>query len=627
MRRFLPNLLLAWAFALVLQWSAGSVLAGAEDGWVIRSFDVRYVINADGTVEATEDIRVDFGTLERHGIFRDIPVEYAYNDESNRLIGLTGVSVNDGAGPVQFEVIDAGPNLRIKIGDPDTIVRGEQRYVINYTINDGLNPFADHDELYWNVTGNDWAVPIESASAVITVPAPGIERLTCFEGPTGSTAPCVWSSGEVSASFRSRSVLERGSGLTLVVGLRKGLVSVGPPILVPAGRVDGGGGETLARAVDLFDFNTLTIGLTIVSALAVLAALARHWWTAGRDRWLGDNYYISADAPRETIKPLLARETIVVEYQPPELPNGRRLRPAEIGILLDERADTLDVTATIVHLAVRRHLVIKENLTGGIFGLFQSRDYELLRDSGPPHEERRGFEDGLKPYESKLLDALFETGSPVQLSDLKNTFHDDLAKIKSDLYEEATTALDMFPGDPEAVRTVYRIAGAAVAVGGGLITFLLGNWFGGGLVGLPVVAGGGLLFLLAHLMPRRTASGRQLYRRCLGFRLYMTKAEKARQEFAEKANLFEEYLPYAIVYGCVEKWAKAFEGLELDARPSGWYVGQRTFAATSFADSLNDFSSSISGVMASTPGGSGGSGFGGSGSSGGGGGGGGGGSW
>ena len=87
--------------------------------------------------------------------------------------------------------------------------------------------------------------------------------------------------------------------------------------------------------------------------------------------------------------------------------------------------------------------------------------------------------------------------------------------------------------------------------------------FGGGLIGVPVVVGGVLLFALAHLMPRRTAQGRELYRRSLGFRLYMTKAEKERQQFAEKANLFEEYLPYAIVYGCVDKWAKAFEGLGL----------------------------------------------------------------
>jgi uncharacterized membrane protein len=225
------------------------------------------------------------------------------------------------------------------------------------------------------------------------------------------------------------------------------------------------------------------------------------------------------------------------------------------------------------------------------------------------------------------LAAFFESASSVQLSDLKNTFHDDLAEVKSDLYDEAVKELKVFPRNPETVRNAYRIAGVVVIALGGLLTFVLGALFGAALVGLPVIFGGLLLVALAHLMPRRTAHGRELYRRSLGFRLYMTKAEKERQQFAERANLFEEYLPYAIVYGCVDKWAKAFEGLGVEDRQSSWYVGQHGFAPSLFASSVGNFSSSVSGVMASTPGGSGGSGFGGGGGSGGGGGGGGGGSW
>ena len=576
---------------------------------------------ADGTVDTTEDLRVDFSALERHGIFRDVPVEYAYNDESNRRIGITQISVTDGSAPVPFELNDDGPNLRIKIGDPDRFVSGEQRYVISYTINDGLNPFGDHDELYWNVTGNDWAVPIESASAIVTAPGPGIERVACFEGPTGSTASCASSGDDTTASFEATSVLQPGEGLTLVAGLQKGVVAVGPPVLVDPPK------DTVEQAQDFFKVTPATIALTAVSAILVLAALGRQWWVAGRDRWFGDQYYLNRDAPPASRKPLFVRETVVVEFQPPEVTDGRRLRPAEIGLLLDERADTLDVSATIVHLAVRGYLTIKEIPKTGIFGIFKKQDYELVREPESPDGERRGFEDGVKPYESRLLEALFESGSPAQLSDLKNKFHDDLAEVKTDLYDEAVNALDLFPRNPEQVRKTYRVAGVVIAIVGGLIAFGLGRAFGGGFIGVPVVVGGVLLFVLAHLMPRRTAQGRELYRRSLGFRLYMTKAEKERQEFAEKANLFEEYLPYAIVYGCVDKWAKAFEGLGLENRQSTWYVGQHGFATSSFANSLGDFSSSVSGVMASTPGGSGGSGFGGGGGSGGGGGGGGGGSW
>src|SRR5206468_5446721 len=245
---------------------------------------------------------------------------------------------------------------------------------------------------------------------------------------------------------------------------------------------------------------------------------------------------------------------------------------------MDERADTLDVSATIVDLAVRGHLRIRELPKGGVFGMFKSQDYELIRQEGEPRNDRS--EDGLVPYESRLKDALFDGETSVKLSDLKNKFHEDLAQVKSDLYEGAVADLKLFPQNPDRVRTLYRVAGAVIAASGAAIAYFFGSWFSAGLIGIPIAVCGGLLFLLAHLMPRRTASGRVLYRRCLGFRLYMTTAERERQAFAERANLFEDYLPYAIVYGCVKKWAKAFEGLGLEKRASNWYVGSNVFAAT-----------------------------------------------
>ena len=186
--------------------------------------------------------------------------------------------------------------------------------------------------------------------------------------------------------------------------------------------------------------------------------------------------------------------------------------------------------------------------------------------------------------------------------------------------------LRLFPSSPNTVRHIYQAVGIGTAVAGGLLAAFLGSAFGGALIGIPFVAGGFSLALLSPTMPRRTAPGSALYRRCLGFRLH-DDGGKERQAFAGRANLFEEYLPYAIVYGCVKNWAKAFEGLGLERRASGWYIGSNIFAATQFGESVRDFSSSVSGVMAATPGGSGGSGCGGGGGSGGGGGGGGGGSW
>ena len=114
-------------------------------------------------------------------------------------------------------------------------------------------------------------------------------------------------------------------------------------------------------------------------------------------------------------------------------------------------------------------------------------------------------------------------------------------------------------------------------------------------------------------------------RRANGFRQYMVVAEKDRQQFAEKEHLFTDYLPYAIVFRCVDQWAKAFEGLDLKQVTSSWYAGSSSFNALYLSQSLSSFSEQVSTAIASTPGGSGSSGFGGG--AGGGGGGGGGGSW
>ena len=143
---------------------------------------------------------------------------------------------------------------------------------------------------------------------------------------------------------------------------------------------------------------------------------------------------------------------------------------------------------------------------------------------------------------------------------------------------------------------------------------------------MPVAVFGLLLTVFAGAMPRRTAAGRQVLHRVLGFEKYVKTAETSQLAFAERANIFSAYLPYAIAFRAVDKWARAFKDLDLPAATTGWYVGSSPFNVNTLTSQLSSFSTSTSSALASTPGGSGGSGFSG-GSSGGGGGGGGGGSW
>jgi uncharacterized membrane protein len=559
--------------------------ASADDGgWTISSFDAFIQVQSDGRVLVTETLAVDFGFIERHGIFRDIPVQYAWPQgvRKIRVYEVQVLSVTDAAKKAwKYESYGNGANVEIKIGDPDRTVTGRQTYVITYVVKGALNSFSDHDELYWNATGNEWPALISRATATVRAPA-AASQTACFVGPVGSTARCTIQSQSSGALYTSPRALIPGEGLTVVFGLRKGVVPEPKPIL-----------QDRPRELDeFFDVTPLWLALAAFVAIGGVVAVFWRWYTAGRDE-------------RE-------HETIVPEFEPPE-----KARPAEIGVLVDESADTLDVTATIVDLAVRGYLTITEIPKEGLFG---SRDWTLAR--------KKPADDGLLEYEGTILGGLFTDGDEVKLSALRQHFYTTLAAAERQLYDH-TTARAWFAADPSRVRVTYAVAGVGFVVLAIIVTGALGFLVGGGLVGLAGLVPSIAMIAAAPVMPRKTKIGAELYRRALGFKQYMVVAEKDRQAFAEKEHIFADYLPYAIVYGCVDQWAKAFEGIDLKAVTSGWYVGNQytMFSAMNMSRDLSSFSSVVSTAIASTPGGSGSSGFSGGGSSGGGGGGGGGGSW
>jgi uncharacterized membrane protein len=164
-----------------------------------------------------------------------------------------------------------------------------------------------------------------------------------------------------------------------------------------------------------------------------------------------------------------------------------------------------------------------------------------------------------------------------------------------------------------------------VLVVGVAVTWALARGTHLGLLGLPIALAGLALTIEAHRMPARTAKGTAMLRRVRGFRTVIEKAETNMARWAEQENVFTRYLPYAIVFGCTEKWAHAFEAIGAMPPDSTWYVGPNPFTYAAFADSMDHFAVTTGGTIAATPAGSGSSGFGGF--SGGGGGGGGGGSW
>jgi hypothetical protein len=571
----------------------------ARQTCVIDRFESRLSLQRDGSVVALEAIDADFRADPHHGIYRDITYLLDYDGAHLRKYELSLTSVTSADGRRLPEKTETnGPTTRFRVGDPSVRITGKATYRIAYRIKGALNAFADHDELYWNATGAAWDVPLEVASVTVEAPSDGIDRVSCFQGRTGSTDPCDSSFTPTQARFRATRALQPGEQLTIVTGLRKGMVTPPEPILVAKG----------SDVVRLFEVTPGTTSMAIVTLVAVVTGLGTLWWRVGRDRRFVSMHYLTQDTAEQRV-PLFASDSVVVEFEPPE-----KIRPGQMGLLLDERADTLDVTATIIDLAVRGYLTIKELPKKGWFG---HTDWELdrIKPSDP----------SLLEYERIVLDGLFSGGSPRTLSDLKNKFYKDLYKAKSALYADGVERR-WFPSNPNVVRGVTVALGMLTMFAGGALVFVLASTFGMGLVGLPIILGGVLLTMMSGIMPRRSALGREMMRRSLGFARYMKTAEVQQQAFAERANIFTNYLPYAIVLKCVDKWAQAFKDIDLQAATAGWYVGSTAFNPTSFSSSVGSFSTSVSSAIASTPGGSGGSGFSG-GSSGGGGGGGGGGGW
>ena len=597
-RSILAGLAAAWLMI-------GSAPAGhADEGWVITSFHSDIAVAADSTITVTEDIRVDFGSLSKHGIFRTIPLRYRFDSTQDRFYELTVQSVTDGTSSVLYDDSVSSDNEVIKIGDPNRLVTGKQRYVITYSVIGAINSFSDHDELFWNVDGPLWPVPKQTVSASVHVPPGSLRATTCYQGPLDSTEACNHAESGDTAEFASTRQLGSGEEMSVVAAMDQSALTVPPPLLE---------GRQRQFPQDAFEVTPFTVGLSALLVVLGVGLVGWNWWAHGRDRaYLTQHYLAGAPSaapdasaePQQTL-PLLAHETLVVEFGPPQ-----NMRPAELGLILDESADTKDVTATIVDLAVRGFLTITENHRKG--------DWTLTYKSGA--------DEVLFPFEKTILDGLFSGRTSVNLSDLKGTFAPTLRMAEKEMYSDAVSRR-LFTGSPNQARTAWGFLGCSVVLVGFAATVGLGLAFGWGFVGLAIVIVGIVLTASFPFMPQRTAAGRDLMQHTLGFRLYMNTAEKYRQQFAEKAEIFTQLLPYAIVFGCVGQWAKAFEGIDTSTT-SSWYVGNAPFQAALLSSSLESMNANISSAITYVPPSAGSSsGFGGGGFSGGGGGGGGGGSW
>lgn len=549
-----------------------------------------------------------FGGAQRHGIERIVDTATPVDTDTERVYRITDAKADSPTGaPDELEVTEERSTTRLRVGDPDRTITGRQTYRLDYVLHGHLNALDDHDELFWQATGTRWTVAIEDLDVIVRAPD-GIERTRCLAGAPDSTAPCGSARvvDERMASF-SHPRVSPGDGVTVVVALAKGTVTVDPPVLRD-------------RFLRLPTWLGYTIAGVLVLGTAGLCALA--WNRLGRDRkYVAMPLGLTPAPGQPTLEQpvgLHGEPEPAVAFIPP-----RGMRPALAGLLVDERVRPLHVSATIVDLAVRGHVLIEELPGAGIGG---GRDWQLHRRPPPP--------DQLAPFEHELLGRLFATGNPVLLSTLRGSFAPHVKHVSTLLAGDGHNA-GWFRRRPRVGDDNIGciVAGIAAAV---VVPFVAVSSFGVALVlGWPVfvvaaavLVSAIIVALTIRALPARTALGRAMWAQVLGFRRYLATAEADQLRDDEVAARFTRYLPYALIFGLAGRWAQVLAQLNRPVEVD-WYSGPAYGNALWLGPAMSDFSTTSSSTLGYSPSSSasGSSGFSGSGSVGGGSGGGGGGSW
>ncbi|PCK81391.1 DUF2207 domain-containing protein [Rhizobium sophoriradicis] len=588
---------------------------------LIDSFVSDIALERSGAMTVTETVTVNAeGYRIKHGIFRDFPLYFTNAGGRRRSVDFDVVSVKrDGKDePWHTEKITGG--IRIYTGMAElTVSPGLHRYVFTYRTNRQIRYFDDHDELYWNVTGNGWLFPIRSVTATVKLP-PGVAATgtTFFTGPKGATEKNARVSQTAAGLvFSTTAPLNPSDGLTFAIRMPKG--SIDPP------------SKDMESTWWLKDNRDYFIGFG--GLILVFAYYARSWLKVGRDP---------------------ARGVVVPRWDAPE-----GISPALVNYI-DNKGFSgggwTALAATALDLAVRGYVKLedlKNSITIRSTGRpldrqkLQAGETELLKAAGAAgrtltidkangehvksvgqafrsaiEKEHRG-----KYYNSNIgyticgialsavfLAAPFIIGSlepdtvvlmliPVAISAFIAVF---VARFTRPLYRGRSlfgrivalvvTSIIVFAGVSILLLSVLSFASSLVELHETPMLFAIG-----GIVLLNI--------LYFFIMGAPTPLGARMMDGIDGLRQYLTLAEKDRMNMAGAPEMspqhFETLLPYAVALGVEKPWSRTFEtwlaaaaaGAAAAYDPS-WYSGD--FDSGSFSDHVGGFSSSMASTIAST---------------------------
>jgi len=544
----------------------------------IIEFDSLITVNQDGSLIVEEKITAEaLGQEIKRGIYRDFPTRYKDRLGNNYKVGFEILEVLRDGQMESYHTENLSNGIRIYFGKSDYYLpQGQYTYTFKYKTTRQLGFFADHDELYWNVTGQGWIFPIEKASAAITLPQ-GITadqiKLDGYTGPADSQAK-DFTSKVISNQpyFETTGTLNPYEGLTIVVSWPKGFIE-----------------EPTQNDKIIYwlkDNASLIIGL--LGLIVMILYYLIIWSKVGKDPKKG---------------------TIIPQYEPPT-----EMSAAGMRYLKKMSFDNKAFVAQIIDLAIKGQILIE-------------KEKAFLGSKHALHKNKKVG--NLNAVETEILAALFSAGDKIELDNknykdiqaAKKVLSDSLKKeIKNKLFK--INLKYFFIGLGLTLLTLFLIFSLGAKSLSPITVFII--------VLLFVI---NLIFL--WLLKTPTPEGRKILDHIEGFKWFLTVTEKDRMNFhnppQKTPELFEKFLPYALALGVENKWAeqfsKVFAQLEQAGQPysPAWYPGN-VFKAASLGSFTNSLGSSFAHAVSSAstpPGSSSGSG----GGAGGGGGGGGGGGW
>lgn len=510
-------------------------------------------MDEDGQLEVSEVWKLSgaSGTFSRFFVTREhLP------DDVDHVQQISDVEAKAGGASKQATVKTDGDVTSVAVGD----VKGDVELTMTYTVRGAVAETVNGTEMHWSpLHGLD----SEVQEVTVRLQTPETTHIQCTAGEVNGNAPCTLAQiGETSMPEFQQFALAPGNTMRIAVGFKPGSISA----------------NAIVEYRKSFSRSFTADGPRLGAALGLLvlggAALYLLYRSRGRDKI----------DPRRVVPASLFSlgSDTRIAFTPPE-----NLRPGQVGTLIDERIDPVDVTASIFDLAVRGHLNMTELPKASEFA---RPDWELHRLDGP---------DSLRPYEKGLLKALFGDSDTVLVSKLGAQVRAHLGDVQNALYDDVVDR-GWFAERPDKTRSKWSTLGIAVLVLGLGLTVLLALTSRWGLLGIAVaLLGGGLIYLGRHMPSKTPAAGKVLGQMAAirGELLEMDVSELPRDQHTE---LCSRALPYAVVLGGADRWIDALVETDTDENPDEgfpWYRGPDNWHLQHLPDSLRNLTTNLTGAL------------------------------